>query len=118
MRPNHLHITVEAPGYRKLVTALYSRGDKWLSSDAVFGVKSSLVVARTVVLGNQDRILTVEQDLKDIDNKEEARSRGFPDGKPLKLLQHDFVLVPSEEAEAARQMFAAQRAKGVQSSRL
>jgi len=97
MRPNHLHVSIEAPGYRKLVTALYPKGDKWLSSDAVFGVKSSLVV-----------------DLKDVDNEEEARRRGFPKGKTFKLLQRDFVLVPFEEAEAARQKFAAERAKKVQ----
>jgi len=97
MRPNHLHVTIEAPGYRKLVTALYVRGDKWISSDAVFGVKGSLVV-----------------DLKDVDNEEEARRRGFPKGKTFKLLQHDFILVESEEAEAARQKFAAERAKNVQ----
>jgi len=96
MRPNHLHVMIEAPGYRKLVTALYAKGDKWLSSDAVFGVKSSLVV-----------------DLQDIDNEEEARRRGFQKGKSFKLLQHDFVLVPSEEAEATRQRFAAERAKVV-----
>jgi len=97
VRPNHLHVSVEALGYRKLVTAVYPKGDKWLSSDPVFGVKSSLVV-----------------DLKEIDNEEEARRRGFPKGKTFKLLQHDFVLVPSEEAEAARQKFAAERAKSVQ----
>jgi len=97
MRPNHLHLSIEALGYRKLITALYQQGDKWLSSDAVFGVKSSLVV-----------------DLEDIDNEEEARRRGFPNGKTFKLLQHDFILVPSAEAEAARQKFAAERAKDVQ----
>ncbi|KAF9652656.1 aromatic compound dioxygenase [Thelephora ganbajun] len=96
MRPNHLHVSIEAPGYRELVTALYPQGDKWLSSDAVFGVKSSLVVG-----------------LKDIDDEEEARRRGFPKGKAFKLLQRDFVLVPSEEAEAVRQKFATERAKGV-----
>jgi hypothetical protein len=37
---------VEAPGFRKLTTALYPEGDEWLSSDAVFGVKKSLVVVR------------------------------------------------------------------------
>jgi len=53
-------------------------------------------------------------DLKEIDNEEEARRRGFPRGNTFKLLQHDFILVPSEEAEAARQKFAAERAKNVQ----
>jgi protocatechuate 3,4-dioxygenase beta subunit len=44
MRPNHLHLMIEAPGYHKLTTALYPEGDQFLASDAVFGVKKSLVV--------------------------------------------------------------------------
>ena len=44
MRPNHLHLMIEAPGFQRLVTALYPEGDSWLASDAVFGVKKSLVV--------------------------------------------------------------------------
>ena len=44
MRPSHLHIMVQAPGFRKLVTQFYPEGDKYLSSDAVFGVKKSLIV--------------------------------------------------------------------------
>lgn len=35
---------VEAPGFRKLTSAWYPEGDEWLESDAVFGVKKSLVV--------------------------------------------------------------------------
>jgi hydroxyquinol 1,2-dioxygenase len=35
---------IEAPGYDKLVTHLFVRGDKYLDSDAVFGVKESLIV--------------------------------------------------------------------------
>lgn len=54
------------------------------------------------------------QDLENINDEEEARRRGFPKGKGFKLLQYDFVLVPSEEAEAVRQKFAAERAKSVQ----
>ena len=60
MRPNHLHIAIEAPGYRKLVTSLYAKGDEWLSSDAVFGVKNSLVVVRSLTLGDEDLVLIVE----------------------------------------------------------
>ncbi len=44
MRPAHLHFMIEAPGCEKLVTHLFVKGDKYLSSDAVFGVKDSLVV--------------------------------------------------------------------------
>ena len=44
MRPGHLHFMIEAPGFEKLVTHLFVKGDKYLDSDAVFGVKRSLVV--------------------------------------------------------------------------
>lgn len=44
MRPNHLHMMVEAPGYHKLVSSLYPEGCPYLESDAVFGAKRSLVV--------------------------------------------------------------------------
>jgi len=43
-RPAHIHFMISAPGYRTLVTHLFFEGDKFLESDAVFGVKSSLVV--------------------------------------------------------------------------
>jgi hydroxyquinol 1,2-dioxygenase len=44
MRPGHLHFIIGAPGFEKLVTHLFVKGDKYLASDAVFGVKQSLVV--------------------------------------------------------------------------
>jgi hydroxyquinol 1,2-dioxygenase len=44
MRPGHLHFMIEAPGHEKLVTHLFVRGDEYLDSDAVFGVKDSLIV--------------------------------------------------------------------------
>ncbi|MGY2372999.1 intradiol ring-cleavage dioxygenase [Pseudomonas sp. SDO524_S393] len=44
-RPGHVHFMLEAPGYRKLVTHLFTEGDPYLASDAVFGVKASLQVA-------------------------------------------------------------------------
>jgi len=43
MRPAHLHFMVQAAGYRTLVTHIFVRGDDQLGSDAVFGVKDSLV---------------------------------------------------------------------------
>jgi hydroxyquinol 1,2-dioxygenase len=43
MRPAHLHFMVQAPGCRTLVTHIFVRGDELLASDAVFGVKDSLV---------------------------------------------------------------------------
>jgi hydroxyquinol 1,2-dioxygenase len=44
MRPGHLHFVIQAPGFDKLVTHLFTKGDKYLDSDAVFGVKQSLIV--------------------------------------------------------------------------
>ena len=46
IRPNHLHMIIDAPGFRKLTTALYPEGDVYLTSDPVFGVKKSLVAVR------------------------------------------------------------------------
>jgi len=43
MRASHLHFLVDAPGYRRLVTHIFVRGDDLLASDSVFGVKESLV---------------------------------------------------------------------------
>jgi len=43
-RPAHMHFMIHAPGHQKLVTHLFLDGDRWLESDAVFGVRSSLVV--------------------------------------------------------------------------
>ena len=42
-RPAHLHFTIAAPGCERLVTQVFRMGDPYLDSDAVFGVRSSLV---------------------------------------------------------------------------
>jgi len=42
-RPAHLHFMIKAPGYETLVTHVFRGGDKYLNSDAVFGVRKSLV---------------------------------------------------------------------------
>lgn len=43
-RPAHVHFIVSAPGYRQLTTHIFVEGDPYLESDAVFGVKESLIV--------------------------------------------------------------------------
>ncbi len=43
-RPAHVHFIITAPGFEPLTTQLYSAGDTYLASDAVFGVKKSLVI--------------------------------------------------------------------------
>jgi protocatechuate 3,4-dioxygenase beta subunit len=42
-RPAHTHIIVTAPGYQKLVTHIFVGDDPYIQSDAVFGVKESLM---------------------------------------------------------------------------
>ncbi|KAI0049215.1 aromatic compound dioxygenase [Auriscalpium vulgare] len=100
IRPNHLHLMIDAPGYRKLTTAVYPEGDPYLSSDVVFGVKKSLVVKLT-----------------DVNDEAEARKRGFAKGSTFKLLNFDIVLVTEEEAEAAAKQ-RAQEAAHIAGARL
>lgn len=42
-RPAHVHFKIDAPGYESLITHVFRKGDKYLDSDVVFGVRSSLV---------------------------------------------------------------------------
>lgn len=51
-RPAHLHFLVTAPGYQKIVTHIFDGEDKWLASDAVFGVKQSLIAPFEPVEGD------------------------------------------------------------------
>lgn len=43
-RPAHMHFLITAPGYERLVTHTFVAGDRYLGSDAVFGVKAPLIV--------------------------------------------------------------------------
>jgi hydroxyquinol 1,2-dioxygenase len=42
-RPAHLHFMIEAPGHERLITHVFRRDDPYLDSDAVFGVRPSLI---------------------------------------------------------------------------
>lgn len=42
-RPAHMHYLITAPGFQKLVTHTFVGGDDYLASDAVFGVKDTLI---------------------------------------------------------------------------
>jgi hydroxyquinol 1,2-dioxygenase len=42
-RPAHVHFMIDAPGYERLITHVFRAGDVYLDSDAVFGVKTSLI---------------------------------------------------------------------------
>lgn len=43
-RPAHVHFLVGAEGYDRVCTHIFVAGDEYLESDAVFGVKESLIV--------------------------------------------------------------------------
>jgi len=43
-RPAHIHFLVEAPGYHRIITHLFQRGDQYLEADVVYGVKQQLIV--------------------------------------------------------------------------
>jgi hydroxyquinol 1,2-dioxygenase len=45
MRPGHIHMIVSAPGHHAVTTHLFAAGSQYLDSDAVFGVKDSLITA-------------------------------------------------------------------------
>ncbi len=46
-RPAHLQFTLVASGFRRLITQVFREGDRYLDSDAVFGVRSSLIAQWT-----------------------------------------------------------------------
>jgi protocatechuate 3,4-dioxygenase beta subunit len=103
-RPSHMHFMFKKEGYGRLITyeiapikqcnlhrltllcrALYLRGDPYEHSDAVFGVKDSLVV-----------------DLHKVGDVEGlAEEHGVSPG--MKLLKHDFVLQTEEQSRQVRE---------------
>ena len=73
MRPAHIHFIVGAKGYRPVTTHVFDKTDKYLKSDAVFGVKDSLV-----------------QSFAKVTSRKAAAAHGLP--APFYLLDFDFRL--------------------------
>jgi hydroxyquinol 1,2-dioxygenase len=75
MRPAHVHFMITVPGYKTLITHVFKEGDQFLDSDAVFGVRSSLIT-----------------------NFERHEPGVAPDGKKLDIsfytMHYDFLLPP------------------------
>ena len=44
MRPAHVHFMIEAAGFDRLVTHVFEEGDRYIDSDAVFGVRDALII--------------------------------------------------------------------------
>ncbi len=76
-RPAHIHFIIAADGYQAVTTELFAEGDPYLDSDAVFGVRQSLIVP------------FVQQAAQAID---EATWFNMP--TPFYTVDYDFVLEP------------------------
>lgn len=44
MRPSHIHFLIQHPGYDRVITHLFKRGDPYIETDVVYGVKKELIV--------------------------------------------------------------------------
>jgi len=44
-RPAHIHFLLDAPGYHRVITHLFQKGDPYIETDVVYGVKEPLIVA-------------------------------------------------------------------------
>lgn len=81
MRPAHIHFALSASGHHPVVTHLFQRGDPYLDTDVVYGVKEPLIV----------------------DFKKQPPSKapnGEEVGEPWYLVEYHFVL-KREQARAA-----------------
>ena len=81
-RPAHMHFMFEKAGYDHLITALYTRGDPYETSDAVFGVKESLLI--------------------DFHPADKTIVKEYSVAVGSAVLKHDFVLVSDKEASDLR----------------
>jgi catechol 1,2-dioxygenase len=76
MRPAHMHIIAEAPGYQQVISHVFVKGDPYLDSDTVFAVKDALVA-----------------EYKKVDSPAEATKLGMPN--PFLRLDWDIRLAPA-----------------------
>jgi hydroxyquinol 1,2-dioxygenase len=77
-RPAHIHFIVTAPGYRRLTTHLFVADSPYIGSDAVFGVKDSLV-----------------QPFALVDDPGRARENGLPN--PFRAVHFEVGLLPAAQ---------------------
>lgn len=93
-RPAHMHFFLKKEGMEDLTTALYLRGDRYEYSDAVFGVKSTLVID----LGTADEEMATKYEVE----------------VGCKVLKYEFVMVEKEVVTKLRREQAeeAMRAQG------
>ena len=82
MRPAHIHFAVSAPGYHNVVTHLFQKGDKYIDTDVVYGVKEPLIVEFTKKSGGKT-------------------PTGEVLNEPFYEVRYDFVLQAKAQAQAA-----------------
>ncbi|MBI2768953.1 MAG: intradiol ring-cleavage dioxygenase [Burkholderiales bacterium] len=82
-RPAHLHFMITAPGYERLITHVFREGDRYLDSDAVFGVRSSLIADW-------------------VQHPAGVAPDGTPSDVPFNTLSFRFVLNPAPAGESGR----------------
>ena len=78
-RPAHLHFILKADGFETLTTHIFDPHDPYINSDAVFGVKESLLA-----------------EFKRVDDVVRARELEFPGW--FWEVEYDFVLAPSKKS--------------------
>ncbi len=83
-RPAHLHFIVAAEGYRPVTTHVFVADSPYLDSDAVFGVKESLV-----------------RDVPEVDDPARAAEVGL--ANPFRTLTFDLSLLRADQAPRAAQ---------------
>ena len=77
--PAHIHFIVAAPGHESVTTHLFVEGDPYLESDAVFGVKETLIAPFTKC-------------------DDPGQAADLQIGSPFYLLEWDFVLARTGDA--------------------
>lgn len=82
MRPAHIHFAVDAPGYHRVVTHLFQKGDEFIETDVVYGVKEPLIVTFTKKSGGKT-------------------PTGETLNQPFYEVQYDFILQKLAKAQAA-----------------
>lgn len=88
-RPAHLHFIVAADGYRPVTTHVFVADSPYLDSDAVFGVKESLI-----------------REVPEVDDPARAAEAGL--ANPFRTLTFDLTLLRADQAPPAAQPAQAQ----------
>jgi protocatechuate 3,4-dioxygenase beta subunit len=88
-RPAHLHFIAAAPGYRPVTTHVFVADSPYLDSDAVFGVKESLI-----------------REVPEVDDPARAAELGL--ANPFRTLTFDLTLLRADQASPTAQPAQAQ----------